>query len=271
MHHWPKRGDVAHLLVDDFFREPEARDLAADHAASLLVRIKDVDLIAQWSEVPGDGQRSWPGADARDLLAIGRGDLGQQCRYVRLVVGGHPFQAADRHRFLFDPSSPASRLAWPVARPPQDSREDVRLPVDHVGVGIAPVRDQADVFGHWRVRGTSPLAIDNFVKVIRTTDVRRLQRTPPSSGVTDIVDPRLCCPGVLFAVAITLCRSREHVRVGLYTEAEGSPLRKTTLLPRKQTSTGDAAYSAGLLDDPRRTTSVHPGWRTNARTAVQRP
>jgi len=63
---------------------------------------------------------------------------------------------------------------------------------------------------------------------------------PRSLAVPTFVGPRLMSPGALFAVAITLCGSREHVRVGLYTEAEGSPLRKATLLLQKHPSTGDA-------------------------------
>ena len=40
-------GDVADFLVDDFFGKAEARDLAADHAAGLLVPVIDVDFVAE--------------------------------------------------------------------------------------------------------------------------------------------------------------------------------------------------------------------------------
>ena len=39
-------------------------------------------------------------------------------------------------------------------------------PVDHVGVGIAALRDQADVFRHVGVRRARPLAIDDAVVVV---------------------------------------------------------------------------------------------------------
>src|SRR5690242_17685275 len=132
MHHWPEAGDVADFLVDHFFRKPEARDLAADHAAGLLVPVIDVDFVSQRGEVSCDCEGSGPGAYTRDLLAVAWSDLGQEGGDIALVVSGHPFQAADRHRLLFDTSPPAGGLARPVARPSQDSREDIRLPVDHV-------------------------------------------------------------------------------------------------------------------------------------------
>src|SRR5205823_4715409 len=72
-------------------------------------------------------------------------------------------------------AAPARRLARAVARSPEDAREDVRLPVDHVGVGVATLRDQADVFGNGRVGGTRPLAIDDLVEVGRIRGVGALQ------------------------------------------------------------------------------------------------
>jgi hypothetical protein len=192
MHHRPKACDVADLFVDDFFRQSEARDLAADHAPGASVAIIDMNFIAERGEVACNGEGGWPGADTRNFLSVARGDLGQEGGNIALVVRRHPFQAADRHRLLFDSAAAAGRLARTIARAPQDSRKHVRLPVDHVGVGVSPVCDQPDVFGHGRMRWTCPLAVNNLVEVVRTTDVRGLQRRPPHNSGSPPNGPQTC-------------------------------------------------------------------------------
>ena len=71
------------------------------------------------------------------------------------------------------PSAPASRLARPVAGAPQHAGKHIGMPVDHVGVGVTPRRDQPDIFRHGRVRRTCPLAVHDLVKVIRILGVGR--------------------------------------------------------------------------------------------------
>ena len=181
VHHGAEAGDVADFLVDHFFGQAEARDLAADHAAGLLVAVEDVDLVAERREIARDGQRGRAGADAGDLLAVLRRRAWAGGGDIVLVVGRDAFQAADRDRLLFHAAAPAGGLARTIAGAPEDSREHVGLPIDHVGVGVAPGGDQADVFGHRRVGGTRPLAIDNLVEIVRTADVRSLQRIPLGS------------------------------------------------------------------------------------------
>ena len=65
------------------------------------------------------------------------------------------------------PVATTGRLARPLACAPEDARKYVRLPIDHVGVGVAARRDQSDVFGNWCVSRTCPLAIDYFMEVVR--------------------------------------------------------------------------------------------------------
>jgi hypothetical protein len=96
---------------------------------------------------------------------------------VVLEVGGDALQSADRDglglgglRFL-DAAAPACGLARSIARAAENSREHVRFPVDEIGVGVAACRDQADVLGNWGVGGACPLAIDNFMEVVRIADV----------------------------------------------------------------------------------------------------
>src|SRR6185437_1450956 len=164
--------DVAGLLVDDRVGQTEFRDLRADHAARLGVLVEHDAGIAERSEVAGDGERGGPAADQRDALAVlALGRLRHPRLDVVLVVGGDALQAADRHRLVLDADATAGRLAWPVAGAPEHARKHVRLPIDHVGVVVTPLRDQTDVFGDRRVRRARPLAVDHFVEVVRRSNV----------------------------------------------------------------------------------------------------
>src|SRR5690242_15183374 len=64
----------------------------------------------------------------------------------------------------------------------EDPGEDVRVPVDHVGVVVTPCGDQPDVFGDWSMGRAGPLAIYDFVKVLGRTDISRLQNDFPPRG-----------------------------------------------------------------------------------------
>src|SRR3974390_3437156 len=63
-------GNVADLLVDDRLREPEPRDLTADHAAGVGVGIDDGDFVAHGREIARDGQRGRPATYEHDALAV---------------------------------------------------------------------------------------------------------------------------------------------------------------------------------------------------------
>src|SRR5882724_3416294 len=92
---------------------------------------------------------------------------------VVLEVGGDALQAADRDRSFLDTAAAARGLARTVAGASQNSRKHIRSPIDHVGVAIAALGDQADVFWNGCMRGTGPLAVDHFVKVAGCRDISR--------------------------------------------------------------------------------------------------
>ena len=160
--------DVADLLVEHLRRQPERRNVRAHQAAGRRELLEDHDLVADRQQVVRDGERRRAGADAGDALAVLlRRRLRQPRRDVVAQVRGDALQAADRDRLFLDPPAPAGRLARPVADAPEDAREHVRLAVDDVGVRVAALRDQPDVLGHVRVRGTCPLAVHHLVVVVR--------------------------------------------------------------------------------------------------------
>src|SRR5262249_7375670 len=144
--------DVADFFVDHAFRKTKARDLRADHAAREPVGFEDRYAVAERREVASDGERCGPRADARDALAV---LLLRRLRQVRanvvLVVGSNTLEAADRHRLrpfalvLLDAAATARRLARSIARASEDPRKHIRFPIDHVGVAVAPLRDEPDV------------------------------------------------------------------------------------------------------------------------------
>ena len=154
-------------------------------------------MIAERRQIARDGERSRPAADQRDALAVLLlRRLRQPRRDVVLVVGGHALQAADRHRLVFHAHAPAGRLARPVAGAPEHSRKHVRIPIDHVGVGIAARRDQPDVFGNGRMRRTSPLAIHDLVEVVGRGNVgilHSLLETRPSPASPQQVQEACRC------------------------------------------------------------------------------
>ena len=59
---------------------------------------------------------------------------------------------------------------------PRMPGKHVRLAIEEVRLGEAPLRDQPDVFGHVGVRRTRPLAVHDLVVVARIGDVRRLHQ-----------------------------------------------------------------------------------------------
>src|SRR5690606_3331808 len=172
--------DVADLLVDDGLGQAEMRDLAADEAARLRILLDDRDVVAERQQVAGDRERRRAGADAGDPEAVRGPALRQPRPDVLLEVGGHALEPADRHRLgatpgdfrVLDATAPAGRFTGPVAGPAENAGENVGPPVDHVRIGVAPLRDQADVFGNWGVCRTCPLAIDDLVEVSWIANIR---------------------------------------------------------------------------------------------------
>src|SRR5271166_2066114 len=106
----------------------------------------------------------WAGADAGDSPAVFlAGNLGKQMTDFAAQIGRHALQPANRHRLAFiQPPPPAGRLTRAVASPAQDRRKYVRLPIEHVGIGVAALRDQPDVLRDVGMSRASPLAIHYF-------------------------------------------------------------------------------------------------------------
>jgi hypothetical protein len=101
---------------------------------------------------------------------------------VVAVIGGDPLQAADRDRLFLDPGTAAGGLTRPVAHPAENAGEDVRVPVHHVRVGEAALRNQTDVFGNIGVSRTGPLAIHDTMVVVGMRGIGRFHSVPASGG-----------------------------------------------------------------------------------------
>src|SRR6185369_10600924 len=66
----------------------------------------------------------------------------------------------------------------------ENAGKDVRFPVDRPSLAKTPGGDQPDILRHRRVRRAGPLAIDNLMKIVGITDVRRLQYASPAPAST---------------------------------------------------------------------------------------
>ncbi len=179
--------DVSRLLVDHRFRQAELGNLRADHAAREAVGIEKGDVVAERREITRDREGRGARPHAGDALAVhARGLLRQAVADVFLEVGRDALQAADGDRLgllalvLLDAAAAAGGLAGTIARAPEDPGKHVRLPVDHVRIAVTALRDETDVFGNRRVRGTRPLAVDDFVEIGRIADIGRFQLVSPS-------------------------------------------------------------------------------------------
>src|SRR6201997_4946912 len=107
--------DIVAFLVDDRFRQTEARNLRADHAAGLGVLVEHHAVIAERRQVARDRKRGGAAAHERDVFAIlGGSRLGQAVADVVLEVGRHPFEAADRDRLALPAPAGARRLGRAV-------------------------------------------------------------------------------------------------------------------------------------------------------------
>ena len=111
-------------------------------------------------------------------------------RGLHALIGGDPFQAADGHRLVFHATAATRRLAGTIADSPQNCREHIRFPVQHVGLGEFALRYQANIVRHIGVRGASPLAVDNFVEVLRLGGIGWLH------SKTTRRDLLRCCPDI---------------------------------------------------------------------------
>ena len=86
-------------------------------------------------------------------------------------IGRDAFQPANRDRLSVDAVAAAGRLARTVAGTAKNCGKDIRLPIHHVGVGVSALRDEPDVLGNVCMRRARPLAVDNFVEIVRIVNV----------------------------------------------------------------------------------------------------
>ena len=177
--------DVARLLVNHRLGQAKTRNLRPHEATGLGFTIKDRDVIPQRCQITRHGKRSRPGTNARDALAVFWRYFGHARGNVRLHVGSDAFQSANRDRLwhrvvcLFHTAAAAGWLAGSITGATQNTRKHVGHPIDHVGIAVATLANQTDVFGNGSVGWASPLAIDDFVEVRRIGYVGRLQKWAP--------------------------------------------------------------------------------------------
>ena len=146
-------------------RQAKCGYLTQHKTAAFELLVKKMDLIAKRREVTGDGQRCRPCAYQSTFFPFGlNGPCGitgsdrPDCPPRRVLI--YRSRPALRRCARDDtPVRTAGRKCGPI------SRETHSSPSDHVCLGVFALGDQADVFGHRRVRRASPLAIHDFVEI----------------------------------------------------------------------------------------------------------
>jgi hypothetical protein len=108
---------------------------------------------------------------------------------IAAIIGCHPLQAADGDGLAIQASSAAGRLAGPVASAAEYAGKDIRLPVQHIRVRVAALRDQPNIFRNVRMGRASPLAVHNLVEVVRILYVSGNHATYPSGSEQTLFDP----------------------------------------------------------------------------------
>ena len=94
-------------------------------------------------------------------------------RDVVSQIGGDALKSANRYRFLIHATASAGGLTRPVAHSTQDAGENVRPAISEVRFGVVPLCNESDVLRHVSVCWTSPLTVDDTMKILR---VRRIGR-----------------------------------------------------------------------------------------------
>jgi hypothetical protein len=159
--------NLVDLVHEDAFGQAEGGDVGAHQAARPVVLFEHDDFVAERHQVVRDGERGRARADTGDALSVfWLGILGR-----RSVMSSRRSAATRFRRQMATglPSTRPRRQAGSQGRSqvrPRIAGKHIRLPVEHVGVGIAALRDQPDVFGNVGVGRTGPLAVHNFVEVI---------------------------------------------------------------------------------------------------------
>jgi amidase len=167
---------VIDLFVQHALRQPECRYLRQHKAAALELFVEKVHLVAERRKVARHRQARRPRAYQRHLSSVRlKGALRHIGQRIFAKIGRHALKSAYGYGlFVYAPPA-ARRFARAVARAPQDPREDVRVPVDHVRLGVPALRDQADILRHRRVRRACPLAVHHLVEIFWIVDIRGFQ------------------------------------------------------------------------------------------------
>src|SRR5215213_888467 len=135
-------GDQDHLVHDHVAGKAPFRHPRPHHAARNRVALVDGDPVSLASQVTPRGETVSAGPDdGRGQSIPGWGDLAPG---FAPVIRGDPLQVADADRRV-DLLAPAGVLTGAGAHAAEAAREDVVLPVELEGVGVAPVGDQRDV------------------------------------------------------------------------------------------------------------------------------
>lgn len=146
--------------------------MAAHEAAPRWLIVVEIHLVSQRREISRYRKRGRAASDECNFFAVlSLRYLGQTIKDRRFVIGCDALESADRHRFFFDPTSSAGRLARSITGTAKNAGEYVRLPIDHVSVVVTLLGNQSNIFRDRCVRRAGVLAIDDLMEIFRVSDI----------------------------------------------------------------------------------------------------
>ncbi len=136
-----QHADLVELLLEQVRRQAIRRDAITQHAAGLLLRLEDLDVVAVGAQVVRSRQAGRPGADDADPLAGIGGDLGFRISAIRqAVLGRLGLQRPDEDRAVAA-AAHAGRFAWRRTDQPAGQRQRVVAPDDLDGGTIVAIAE----------------------------------------------------------------------------------------------------------------------------------
>ena len=156
----PSPLNVANLPLDDIARQTIVGNAIAHDAAGTVLRLVNIDMVAQPGQVVGTGQTGGASADDGDLLIQLRNGLEVLVRGEALgigPVGGETLQFADVHGLVHGTAA-AAALAGMGTDTAADAREGIVAEHHPGGAHVIASGDEAHVAGDVDASGAGVLA-----------------------------------------------------------------------------------------------------------------
>ena len=153
-----QRPEFLLIAIQDFLRQAELGNAVAEHAADLVLPLKDGDVVALPCKTNRHGQPRRAAADDGDLLPLVR--LPRRHEAVKIRVGNVMLNAGDLYRTVRFLPLDAMPFALPFMIADQRAKNAHRVIVEKHRAGLVQIafEKQLDHFGNIRLHRAAVLA-----------------------------------------------------------------------------------------------------------------